>query len=536
MDQKNNLDYLLRRGVTLDDIERARENGVTVKELADLERSKEAQGQTLAEQPVKPPDFSDAGNAAVFTERHRDDLCFVDALGWLHWDGQRWKRDDHTPLAWALELSAEMLSEAKAENRQALAALAEATSRYDETGSSGDGEELTKAKNQAAVAKAYLSHAKALRGAVRLKNMIELSKPALHLAADKVDANPFDLNTPAGIVDLISGDIRPHDKGAYCSQMTAASPGNDGLDLWNLFLDQITGGDGGLQGFLQLVAGMAMIGAVYHEGIVIAWGSGRNGKSTLFNVLLRVLGDYGGTIDITTLTTDRQNRGAALASLRGNRLVIAGELEEHQRLSTATLKRIASTDMLTIEEKYKQPETVKQTHTLILFTNHLPRVGSTDDGTWRRLLVVPFKAQISQSAAVQNLADILVKESGGAVLSWAVEGAGMFFRNGCKLVIPDAVEEATDEYRQREDWVSNFVDEVCVRDPNGRARSNDLYQAYRTWAADRGEYVRRLNDFAAGMETAGFQKHKYNGIMIWSGITLQGLREYQHPARYAVNG
>ena len=49
----------------------------------------------------------------------------------------------------------------------------------------------------------------------------------------------------------------------------------------------------------------------------------------------------------------------------------------------------ASTDKLTIEEKYKQPETVKQSHTLVLFTNHIPRVGSTDDGTWRRLLVVP---------------------------------------------------------------------------------------------------------------------------------------------------
>lgn len=94
-----------------------------------------------------------------------------------------------------------------------------------------------------------------------------------------------------------------------------------------------------------------------------------------------MLGSYAGTIDVKVLTTDRQNKGAALATLRGKRLVIAGEMEEHQRLSTSTLKQLASTDKLTIEEKFKQPETVRQTHTLVLFTKFLPRVGSMDNGT-----------------------------------------------------------------------------------------------------------------------------------------------------------
>ena len=139
---------------------------------------------------------------------------------------------------------------------------------------------------------------------------------------------------------------------------------------------------------------------MYQEGIVIACGGGRNGKSTTFNAIGDVLGDYSGTIDIKTLTTDRANKGASLATLRGKRLVITGELEGHQRLSVATLKQVASTDKLTIEEKYKQPEDVKQTHTLLLFTNHLPRVGSTDDDTWRRLIAVPFNAVIQPKDSV----------------------------------------------------------------------------------------------------------------------------------------
>ena len=446
---------------------------------------------------VKPPDYSDAGNAAVFSRIYQNDIIFVDALGWLWWNGKHWERDDHKATAWALELSEKMLQEAKEENRAALLQVADA-----------------------ARAKAYLTHAKNSRNAVRIKNMLELSKPALVIKADKLDANPFDLNTPAGIVELTTGRLRPHERGAYCSQITQTGPDTKGSEMWSAFLDTITCGDGSVRGFLQLVAGMSLIGAVYQEGIIIAYGGGRNGKSTYFNALGAILGDYTGSIDIKVITTDRGNKGAALATLRGRRLVVTGELEEHQRLSVATLKQLASTDRLVIEEKFKQPETVKQTHTLVLFTNHLPRVGSTDNGTWRRLIVVPFNATIPAGTGIQNYADVLVKEAGGSILSWAIEGAVNFVRNGFRLDIPEVVEEATEAYRAREDWLTNFINERCVREPNARVGAADLYREYREWAEGTGDYVRRLNDFTTTMEAAGFQNIRPKNKSTWVGLRL----------------
>lgn len=469
---------------------------------------------------VKPPDFSDAGNAAVFSRVYKNDIIFVDALGWLWWNGQRWERDDHKATAWALELSEKMLQEAREENRAALLQIAEATAKYTETGAAEDADALEQAKNDALRTKAYLTHAKNSRNAVRIKNMLELSKPALVIKADKLDANPFDLNTPAGIVNLTTGQLRPHERAAYCSQITQTGPDNRGSDMWDSFLDTITCGDGSIRGFLQLVAGMSLIGAVYHEGIILAYGGGRNGKSTYFNALGAVLGDYTGSIDIKVITTDRANKGASLATLRGKRLVVTGELEEHQRLSPATLKQLASTDKLVIEEKFKQPETVKQTHTLVLFTNHLPRVGSTDNGTWRRLIVVPFNAVIPAGTGVQNYADVLVKEAGGAILTWAIEGAVNFVRNGFRLDIPEVVEEATEAYREREDWLTNFINERCIREPNARVGAADLYREYREWAESTGDYIRRLNDFDTTMEAAGFQKIRPKNRKAWLGLRL----------------
>lgn len=475
---------------------------------------------------VKPPDFSDAGNAEVFTRVYRNDLIFTDSMGWLCWDGMKWQRDDHRASTYALELSARMLREALNENRAALHKHAEAQARFAETEDPADGELVKKADLEKKAAKAFLTHAQNLRGAGRIRNMLGLSKQALVIKADRLDANPTELNTPDGIVDLTTGAIRPHDRTAYCSQMTAVGPSGEGSSIWADFLDTISCGDHSVQMFLQNVAGMALLGAVYQEGIVIAYGGGRNGKSTFFNTLGAVVGDYTGSIEINTLTTERGNKGAQLATLRGKRLAITGELEEHQRLSVATLKRIASTDRLVVEEKYKQPETVKQTHTLVLFTNHLPRVGSTDNGTWRRLTVVPFNASIPPGEGVQNYADVLVDKAGGAVMSWAIEGAVNFVRNGYKLDIPAVVAAATSEYREREDWLKNFIEDRCERKPGARVGARDLYLAYKGWAEDAGEYIRRENDFAVAMETAGYQRRRTKNGKMYEGLRVDEAAVY----------
>ena len=469
---------------------------------------------------LRPPDYSDAGNASVFSRLYRDDLIYTDALGWLWWNGRRWERDEHRALSWAIAMSDRMLAEAREASLNAIMKRTEERMRTVRNGGAANREDAKAAEKEEKDAAVFLRHAQNLRSARQLKNMVELSTPSLVLKAEKLDANPFDLNTPAGIVNLTTGQIRAHEREAYCSQITNASPGKKGAEMWLDFLRTITRGDGGVQGFLQMTAGMALIGSVYYEGLIIAHGEGRNGKSTFFNALSEVLGSYSGSIDIRTLTADRSNKGAALATLRGKRLVVTGELDECQRLSEATLKQVCATDRLNVEEKYKQPESVRQTHTLVLFTNHLPRVGSLDRGTWRRLTVVPFQAVIPEKDGVQNYGEVLAKKAGGAILAWAIEGAVNFIRNGFKLDIPDIVAEATEEYRQRENWLNNFIDERCVRDVGSRIGARNLYTEYKSWALESGEYARRENDFSSAMISAGFKKVKINGKPTYYGLRV----------------
>lgn len=174
-----------------------------------------------------------------------------------------------------------------------------------------------------------------------------------------------------------------------------------------------------------------------------------------------------------------------------------------------------------MEEKYKQPEIIKPSHTLFLFTNHLPRVGSTDLGTWRRILNVPFNAVIDPEQSVQNFGDILEKNAGGAILAWAVEGARRFAENGFHLVIPQCVKDATEEYRRSESWLENFIEECCDIDPNARIQASVLYAEYKIWAENAGERARTEKEFAAEMDRLGYLYVKPQRRKHYIGLKLR---------------
>lgn len=190
---------------------------------------------------------------------------------------------------------------------------------------------------------------------------------------------------------------------------------------------------------------MASVGKVYVEALIIAYGEGRNGKSTFWNTIARVLGTYAGNMSADTLTVGcKRNVKPEMAELKGKRLVIAAELEEGMRLNTSVIKQLCSTDDIYAEKKYKDPFKFTPSHTIVLYTNHLPRVGANDEGTWRRLIVIPFDAKIEGRSDIKNYADYLYQNAGSYIMTWIIEGAQKVIKQNFKLSVPPCVSEATD--------------------------------------------------------------------------------------------
>lgn len=119
----------------------------------------------------------------------------------------------------------------------------------------------------------------------------------------------------------------------------------------------------------------------------------------------------------------RRNVKPELAEVKGKRILIAAELEEGMRLSTSIVKQLSSTDEIEGEKKYKDPFKFRPTHTLVLYTNHLPKVGAMDTGIWRRLIVIPFDAKITGSGDIKNYSKYLLMNAGPYITKWIIEGA-----------------------------------------------------------------------------------------------------------------
>jgi P4 family phage/plasmid primase-like protien len=459
---------------------------------------------------VRPPDFSDTGMAAIFAEACAESLRFCPAYGWLAWTGTVWETSDLKAQQREMDFTSEMLADALVGLSSAYSALAIAESSDDGT--------KENAKSALKDAQAYHKFAMRMREHSKVTGVLRLARSTLEIDIGELDADPLTLNTPDGMVDLTSGQVLPHRPHALCTKITGASPGTGGEELWQSCLESVTGGDTELQSFLQHLAGAMAIGRVYHEALVIAHGDGVNGKSTFFNTIHAVLGDYAGKIPAEALTTRAKSVKVDLAELAGKRFVLASETEEGQRLSVSMLKQIASVDTITAERKYRDPFTFTPTHTTVLYTNHLPKVGSGDHGTWRRLVVAPFTQKIEKPEP--DFADKLMSQSGGAVMKWIVEGARLFIDAGYRLPPCSAIEAAVNEYRDNNDWFKAFLQDRCEVGEDVQNPGGELYRSYREWAQTRGDFVRSTTDFSAALRAAGFEHVKTKKCNMWRGLTL----------------
>lgn len=443
---------------------------------------------------------SDLGRSKRFSEKYRDRLHWCEETkSWLVWNGKYWDVDRTLVVnQMAKEIVNEFLEEASEARKKASTPEA-----------------------QAAAERLYKEAAKG-RSEKAMRSMIELAKSDLPITQDELDKDPFLLNCQNGIIDLKTGKLLPHAPEYNITKIAGASyEPTYKFKLFDKFLKQITCDDRDLATYFRDICGMASIGKVFHEGMCIFYGNGQNGKSTFVNTIRRVFGDYAWSISPEMLMVQKDGRQPmGIVQIDGKRFVAAMETEEGRRLSGAMLKQLASADPITGRDLYQKNRTFMPTHTLVLSTNFLPKISSTDVGTWRRIIVVPFKASIPEAKQVKDFTNMLYEQDGNAILSWIIDGARAFIANDYKVNVPKAVEETTKQYRESEDWLGNFIHECCELG-DYKVMGGELYDQYVEWCLKNNEtYKRRPRDFAAALEASGFDKRKTMHGAEWHGLKL----------------
>jgi putative DNA primase/helicase len=234
------------------------------------------------------------------------------------------------------------------------------------------------------------------------------------------------------------------------------------------------------------------------DRLVVLKGSGSNGKTTILDGIREALGpNYAVALPDRVLLSRPGDHPTELMTLRGARLAFMEEFPEMGHLNVKRLKDLFGTSEMTGRYCGKDSVSWKATHTIFVTTNYLPRVDESDDGTWRRLVLLDFPYRYRKAKQTEfdrvgdpNLRDRLRRGQDGqpeAVLAWLVEGARQWYQNG--QVMPEdprSVREATQAWRRTSDLLMSYMSDRLVFDEGSHVMSTELLADFNEWLKESG--------------------------------------------------
>lgn len=445
--------------------------------------------RALAAAPGSTLQHSDDANALKLVDAHGQEIRYVTDRGrWITWNGHRWE--------WAPASGGHVREYAKKVAR-------------------GLPEDNEKA----------LTHKKRSLSAVGTTAMILQAETddRITIPLDDLDAHGHELNTPAGIVNLRTGQIDPPDPARLHTRSTAVSPDSARpTPRWDAFLaDTFAGQDPDVLPFLQRLVGYSATGTVTHHVLPFLHGPGGNGKSVFLDVLRALLGDYAGSAPARFLMAGPTQHETEIARLSGLRFVVASEINQNDKFDEAKVKLLTGGDALTARFMRQDHFTFTPTHHLWLMGNHQPKVESGGESFWRRLRLVGFTNTVPDDKKIDNLAETLITEEGPGILAWVIQGAIDALASGINA--PESVMAETAQYASEEDALSRFITDRCVivDSPAAQTTTSALYADYTRWCAREGEKPLDARWLGRELRTKhGIQTGRTKSSRYYQGILL----------------
>ena len=298
--------------------------------------------------------------------------------------------------------------------------------------------------------------------------------------------------------------------------MTAVGPGNaSSCPRWLRFLDECTGSDAQLVGFLQRWFGYCLTGSVQEHALIFLYGAGNNGKSVFLNVLSGVLGDYAVTASMDVLTASKYDRHPTeIAALAGSRLVTASETDEGRLWAESRIKALTGGEPLSARFMRRDLFEFMPLFKLALSGNSLLTLHNCGAAMRRRFNLIPFD-QVPQ-APDPELGEKLRVEWPG-ILAWAIEGCSLWRREG--LGTAARIEQETDNYFRESDHFGGWLESCCELDGDRYELATALFSSWNLYLKRIKEPEENSTKFGRRLRALGLRKERA-GFVRWHGIRL----------------
>lgn len=498
--------------------------------------------------------LNDTGNGQRFRIHFGENLIWVPRVGWYDWSGQVWVKDPDMlvvrgkaqTLGPLIEKEVRFISvppdraelvERRAEIEADIARL----KRIPPSKRTPEQEaELSDLQPQLDEIMHVLSgvqdrigqrlrHAKNAGNSAPIGNMINEASIALSRQVDQLDAGALDVNCASGVLRFsVDGggdagfskvsrvDVIPHARDQLLTKIIPhAYDPKATCPRFDDFLRRIMPEER-MRRFLQRWFGLCMTALTGEQKLCYFYGTGANGKSVLVDLMAWLLSDYAAVAKIESLTgSNRRGGGDAtpdLVQLVGARFVRASEPDEGVKWQEGLIKELTGGEPMLVRALQQDFFEFLPCFKLTISGNHKPDIRGTDEGIWRRLLLVPFDQHITKDERDPDLQKKLRQEAPG-ILRWAVEGLLDYLEGG--LDEPEEVRVATAEFRAESDPIGQFLTDctTVTGDPTDKIMAKDMIEAFNFWRARDGLGEWQPNTIAKRIkgEKAGKWRHPATG-------------------------
>lgn len=435
--------------------------------------------------------MSQGSNVDRMQEKYGDIFRFAaDTNTWYMWDGVRWKPKTAADVAQlAQDVVRELVKDAE--------------------GIEDDG--------------AFANFVRTSDAAAMFRGMVEIlsSRRGVLTTSDEFGKQTRFLTAQNGLVDLQTGALLPPDQDALDNRVagTYYDPSATCPLFERTVLDAFWG-DAEMARFFQKVIGYSILGDLSEQFIVMSYGHGANGKSTIYEAINGALGEYADTANAATFTkeTFEQSGGAPredIVRLRGLRLVYVSEMSENVVLGDELIKKITDkrSKIVARTQRALSSTTYNPSFVLHIATNHRPIVKGDDFAIWRRIMPIEFTRNFLNDPFIKadrRLPAKLEAERAG-ILAWIVRGALAYQNEG--LDVPEKVLKAREEYRADMDLLSGWLEDCCELEPGAMESIANLWASWQRWATQNGglNYVHNNKALARKLRAKGLVDHKGTG-------------------------
>ncbi|PXY44717.1 DNA primase family protein [Flavobacterium hydrophilum] len=239
-----------------------------------------------------------------------------------------------------------------------------------------------------------------------------------------------------------------------------------------------------------------------HEKILLLYGSGKNGKSVLHDILHALLG----TSNMTSfsLASLIEPKSQSRMHLENKLLNFSSEIGSIKSSDVDMIKKLASMEPIEVKELYSNPYTITNYARLAFNCNVLPKAGENSDGFHRRFFVIHFGETITDEEMDIELASKIISKELPGIFNMVIDGMKSFYEHG--FTYSKSVADQSENYRRDINSVLTFIDEMQYIPSARRSIAlTTLYQEYKEYCIQNGFQCCNKNNFSSQLRDAKFQ-------------------------------